>query len=135
MIRTRINELGAVFKIRENAIHPWNATQPCTQLEGDGFEVVPFGQVFQDMTEPTKEFEKLVVSGTLRHGGYPVVRWMASNVAVEMDAAANLRPSKKKIARRFEPDLRCGDHAPSCASSGAHCIRSGEADGCVGDPE
>ncbi len=54
------------------------------------------------MTSPTKEWEKLVVSGKLRHGGNPVLRWMASNVAVEIDAAGNLKPSKKKSAERID---------------------------------
>ncbi len=54
------------------------------------------------MTSPTKEWEKLVVSGKLRHGGNPVLRWMASNVAVEIDAAGNLKPSKKKSTERID---------------------------------
>ena len=54
------------------------------------------------MTAPTKELEKLVVSGKLRHGGNPVLRWMASNVAVETDAAGNLKPSKKKSTERID---------------------------------
>ena len=57
------------------------------QLQGDGFEVVTFGQGFRDMSGPTKEWEKLVVSGKLRHGGNPLLRWMASNVSVDSDAA------------------------------------------------
>ena len=61
-----------------------------------------FGQGFKDMTAPTKELEKLVVSGKLRHGGHPVLRWMASNVAVELDAAGNLKPSKKRSTERID---------------------------------
>ena len=54
------------------------------------------------MSAPTKELEKLVVSGKLRHGDNPVLRWMASNVAVETDAAGNLKPSKKKSTERID---------------------------------
>jgi len=46
--------------------------------------------------------EKLVVSGKLRDGGHPVLRWMASSVAVELDAAGNLKPSKKKSTERID---------------------------------
>jgi len=102
VIRTRINELGKVYRIQEIAIDPWNATHLATQLSGDGFELVSFGQGFKDMTAPTKELEKLVISGKLRHGGHPVLRWMASNVAVETDAAGNLKPSKKKSTERID---------------------------------
>ena len=73
-----------------------------TQLQGDGFEVISFGQGFRDLTAPCKEWEKLVMSRRLRHGGHPVLRWMASNVAVEIDAAGNLRPSKKKSTERID---------------------------------
>ena len=52
------------------------------------------GSELGGLTAPTKEFEKLVVSGKLRHGGNPVLRWMAANVAAEMDAAGNIKPSK-----------------------------------------
>ena len=43
-IRARINDLSKRFNIREIAIDPWNATQLALQLQGDGFEVVTFGQ-------------------------------------------------------------------------------------------
>ena len=71
-------------------------------MQGDGFEIVTFGQGLGDMTAPTKEWEKLVMSGQLRHGGHPVLRWMAANVAVETDAAGNLKPSKKKSTERID---------------------------------
>ena len=102
VIRRRINELGERFKIREIAIDRWNATQLAVQLQGDGFEVVTFGQGFRDMSGPTKELEKLVISGKLRHGNHPVLRWMASNVSVGTDAAGNLKPSKKKSTERID---------------------------------
>ncbi len=102
VIRRRIDELGKRFCIEEIAIDPWNSTQLAIQLQGDGLEVVTFGQGFKDKTAPTKELEKLVVSGKLRHGGHPVLRWMVSNVAVELDAAGNLKPSKKKSTERID---------------------------------
>ncbi|MGH9818329.1 MAG: terminase TerL endonuclease subunit, partial [Candidatus Acidiferrales bacterium] len=46
--------------------------------------------------------EKLVVSGRLRHGGHAVLRWMASNVSVELDAAGNLKPSRKKSVEKID---------------------------------
>jgi MoaA/NifB/PqqE/SkfB family radical SAM enzyme len=83
-------------------VDPWNSTQLVTQLTGDGFTVATFGQGFKDMTSPSKEWEKLVISGKLRHGGNPVLRWMASNVAAEIDPAGNIKPSKKKSTERID---------------------------------
>lgn len=102
VIRRDIKELGERFEIRQIAIDRWNATHLTTQLGGDGFDVVPFGQGFASMSGPTKELETLVLSGRLRHGGHPVLRWMASNVAVEMDASGNLKPSKKKSIEKID---------------------------------
>ena len=48
-----------------------------------------FGQGYALMNWPTKKLEELVLGGRLAHGGNPVLRWMASNVSIETDAADN----------------------------------------------
>ena len=101
-IRNRINLLAETYRIKEVAIDRWNATQLSTQLEGDGFEMIGFGQCFASMAAPTKELEKRVIEGTLNHGANPVLRWMASNITVEQDAAGNFKPSKKKSTERID---------------------------------
>lgn len=102
VIRRTINELAEQYHIKEIAVDRWNAAQISTQLEGDGFELVGFGQGFASMSGPTKEFEARVIGKTLRHGDNPVLRWMASNVTVEQDAAGNLKPSKKKSTEKID---------------------------------
>jgi phage terminase large subunit-like protein len=101
-IRSDINELGTQYRIRELAIDRWNSTQLQTQLMGDGFTIVPFGQGFASMTAPTKELERLALERKLRHGGHPVLRWMASNVAVKQDPAGNLKIDKAKSTERVD---------------------------------
>ncbi len=102
VIRRDINELHKRFNIREIAADRWNATQIINQLGQDGFEVVAFGQGYKDMTSPSKELERLVVEGKLRHFGNPVLRWMASNVSADMDAAGNVKPSKKASTEKID---------------------------------
>ncbi|QDU44315.1 Phage Terminase [Symmachiella dynata] len=102
VIRRRINELNEQFEIREIAIDRWNATQLATQLEGDGFEMVAFGQGYASMSSPTKKLEEVVLSRKLAHAGHPVLRWMAGNVSIETDAADNWKPSKKKSVERID---------------------------------
>lgn len=53
------------------------------------------------MASPTKELERRM-EGTLNHGANPVLRWMASNVTTEQDAAGNIKPSKKKSTERID---------------------------------
>ena len=57
-------------------------------------QVVGFGQGFASMTWPGKKHGAIVLANQLAHGGNPVLRWMAANVSLEMDAADNWKPSK-----------------------------------------
>jgi phage terminase large subunit-like protein len=102
VVRRDINALRERYNIREIAIDRWNAAQITTQLQGDGFEIVPHGQGYASMSAPAKEFEKLVFGSQLVHPNNPVLNWMASNVAVEQDAAGNLKPSKKVSTERID---------------------------------
>jgi phage terminase large subunit-like protein len=96
-----MNELNERYHISQVAIDRWNATQLATQLAGDGFEMVAFGQGYASMSAPTKKLEEIVLAERLRHGGQPVLRWMAGNVSIEQDAADNWKPSKKKSCERI----------------------------------
>lgn len=89
--------------VREVAIDRWNSSHLAQQLQDDeGMEVVGFGQGFASMSAPTKFLEALVLAENIRHGGHPVLRWMASNVAVETDSAENMKPSKKKSTEKID---------------------------------
>lgn len=101
-IRKRINELNQEVEIAEIAYDRWGAVQLATQLEGDGFTMVPLGQGFQSLAAPTKELLKIIASGKLAHGGNPVLRWNASNLSVKMDAAGNLKPDKATSGEKID---------------------------------
>lgn len=101
-IREDIRALAEQFDIQEIAYDRWGATQLVTQLQSDGATLSPLGQGFASMSAPTKELDKLIAAGAIRHGGHPVLRWMAGNVAVEQDAAGNLKPSKKKSTEKID---------------------------------
>lgn len=90
------------YRIRRLAFDPWSATQVSLRLAGDGIEMVECRQGFASLSEPSKELEKLVVSGQFRHGGNPVLRWMAGNVAAVGDAAGNIKPDKGKSKQRID---------------------------------
>jgi phage terminase large subunit-like protein len=98
----KINELGRQYHLREIALDRWNATQLATQLEGDGFEMVAFGQGYASMNWPCKKLEELILGGRIARTGDPVLRWMAGNVSIEKDAADNWKPSEKKSVERID---------------------------------
>jgi phage terminase large subunit-like protein len=54
------------------------------------------------MSEPTKEFERLVTAGLLMHGGHPVLREMAKAVSVATDPAGNIKPDKSRASLRID---------------------------------
>ena len=97
--------------MRAIAYDPWNATQTATELLGEGFPMVEVRQGFASLSEPSKEFERLVVSGKAAHttavsGGAPALNpvqlWMMSNVTVRRDPAGNIKPDKSSATNRID---------------------------------
>jgi phage terminase large subunit-like protein len=78
----------------------------CTDLQNEGVvvteQLIPMGQGFASMNAPTKELLTLLMQKKIRHGGNPVLEWMASNVAVKQDPAGNLKPDKSKSTERID---------------------------------
>ena len=98
----KILELSEIYNIAEIAFDRWGSVQISNQLQGEGVEMVQFGQGFQSMASPTKHLETLTLSKQLAHGGHPVLAWCISNLTVEMDAAGNVKPSKKASSERID---------------------------------
>ena len=51
-------------------------------------------QNFRHLSEATKELQSAAMQGNLRHGGHPVLRWMADCMTVKQDSNGNVRPVK-----------------------------------------
>lgn len=117
-IEAAILEDATVFKIVEVAYDRLFADQLVQHLENEspGYVTekrdakgepvkqwcVPVGMGFYSMAAPCKEFERLVQAKILRHGGNPVLRWMAGNVQVKLDPAGNMKPDKQKSTERID---------------------------------
>lgn len=101
-IRADINAFADTHEVREIAFDRWGATGFATDLQDDGFEVVPFGQGYGSMSPPTKEMERLVLSKKVMHGDNPVLTWMVSNVAIMTDPAGNIKPAKDKSTEKID---------------------------------
>lgn len=122
-IEAFIEELGKKYHILEIAYDRWNATQMVQNLEDEGFTMVPFGQGFKDMSPPSKELYKLLMEGSIIHGGNPVLRWMAGNIVMRQDPAGNIKPDKEKSTEKIDGIValimgldRCIRHEGSKAS-------------------
>jgi phage terminase large subunit-like protein len=102
-IRKEINAAAALYEIGDIGYDPDNATMLCQQLtDEDGIEMVEFRQGIRSLSEPSKEFEAMIKSRSIAHGGHPVMRWCVSNVAVKTDAQGNYMPAKDKSTDRID---------------------------------
>lgn len=88
----RLVDLNVEHEVREVAIHSYNRANLEQHLMDEGFTVVPITSGYTHMAAPTAEVERLLLADKLRHGGHPVLRWMASNVSVKTDAEGHKRP-------------------------------------------
>ena len=64
--------------------------------------MVPFGQGFVSMSNPTKDLMRLTLEQKLAHGGHPVLRWCMDNIVVQTDAAGNIKISKAKATEKVD---------------------------------
>ena len=94
-IRAKLKDLATQYKITEVAYDPWNATQLAGELGStDGLPMVEHRQGTVSMNEPMKLLIAQVLDGKINHGGHPVLRWNASNLAARADTSGNMRPDK-----------------------------------------
>lgn len=91
-----------LFKCEGLAIDRWNATQVSVHLQSEGIPVELFGQGFGSMAAPSKELERLFISGQLEHGNHPISRWMYGNATYRKDAAGNIKPDKERAAEKID---------------------------------
>ncbi len=101
-IRKAVNEFVSQYNVQEVAVDPWNGKPFMQGLQEDGCVVTEHRQGFGSMANPTKEFDRLVIGGKIRHGGNPVLTWMAGNAAVERDSSDNIKPCKKRSTERID---------------------------------
>lgn len=100
-LASRLEEIAGLHELQEVAIHRYNTIQFQADLNGAGYVVVPFNSTYAHMAGPTAETERLLVEGKLHHGGNPVLRWMASNIAVRKDNDGNIRPDQEASGGRI----------------------------------
>lgn len=101
-IRRRVLEDAERFQVQGLALDRWNGVQLGTELLEDGAPVEFFGQGYNSMAGPSRELERLVISGELEHGSHPVLTWMAGNASVKEDPAGNIKPDKASSTEKID---------------------------------
>jgi phage terminase large subunit-like protein len=101
-IEKEIERLYDIYDIKQIAFDDWGATQMAQNLDKMDIPMVKTRQGFYGLSRPSKELYRLILDEKFRHGGNPVLRWMVENVHIETDAAANVKPSKKKSKDKID---------------------------------
>lgn len=90
------------LQMLEVPFDPWQATQLSTHMLDEGLPMVEYRQTVQNMSEPMKQFEALVLAGKLIHDGNPMMTWMISNVVCHRDAKDNIYPRKERHENKID---------------------------------
>jgi phage terminase large subunit-like protein len=101
-VRRELLELAERFAIGEIGYDVWNATQLAVELAEEGASVTPIHQTHAALAPPWRELTREILERKIRHGGHPVLRWMAGNVETELDAAGNEKPSKRHSQEKID---------------------------------
>jgi phage terminase large subunit-like protein len=101
-VEDRVTQICGEFNPSQVGYDQWNAEQMAVSLSTQGLNMTKMIQGYKTLSEPSKELERLVVSGQLEHGGHPVLAWNASNVMLREDPAGNIKPDKSKSTGRID---------------------------------
>lgn len=105
-VMTKFQELNDKFVIKELVFDKHLAELPTrvmsegmridgvTLFEGTGVPRTEFAQSKTAFAEPTKAFERLVLSKKLQHNGDPLMAWQIGHTKVSQDANGNCKPEK-----------------------------------------
>ncbi len=101
-IMNRIDQVAQDYDLKGVVFDRWGSTQIIREIDDKGVPVIQFGQGFKDMSPPTKELMKLILERGIMFPEHPVLRWCASNIVVELDAAGNVKMSKKRSIEKID---------------------------------
>lgn len=101
-ILAEVMDLAERYEIQQIAFDRFGAAHVVTSLQDAELPVMQWGQGMLSMSPPTKEVERLFASGQVRYPTHPVMKWCFSNVVIELDAAGNIKPNKRKSNERID---------------------------------
>lgn len=103
-VMARIVGLCARYAVQTIGYDRWRIEDFKMLLSDEGAELPlePFGQGFKDMAPAVDEFERLLISGLLKHDGNEVMTWNAGSAVLDTDPAGNRKPHKEKSKGRID---------------------------------
>ena len=93
---------AAMFAPTKIAYDPWNSSQLVNDLTEKSLVMEQFRQGPQSYHPAMKLLDEAYTSGTLRHGGNPVLQWNAANLVARRDVNMNMAPDRKRSADKID---------------------------------
>lgn len=101
-VEQQIRQDCARFNPTAIGFDPWNATAIASNLLDDEFPMIQFIQGPKSFHPTMQALERAYMSGKLRHGGDPVLRWCASNLLDRRDVNLNMAPDKRRSPDKID---------------------------------
>lgn len=101
---SRLVEICSRYSVESIGYDRWRIEDLKMLMAEEGVELPlhPFGQGFKDMAPAVDEYERMLISGELRHDGNNVMTWNAGSAVLETDPAGNRKPTKEKSTARID---------------------------------
>ena len=99
------NDIMAVSKkcrIMSIGYDSWNAISWAAQMEELGMPLMPFSQALGNFNRPTKELERLLLSGRAKIDNNIITRHCFRNVVLARDRNGNIKPSKQYAEKKVD---------------------------------
>lgn len=93
-LKDNVFDTNHKYNVKRIELDQWNASQVANDLTEEGLDVSFFSQQISIISFPTKQFEKLVYEGKIKHDGNPVLTWMLSGCVIYQDANENIKVHK-----------------------------------------
>lgn len=93
------NEFLRIFKV---GYDKWNATQWAINAQDQGLPLEEYSQSIGNFNKPTKELERLILSGKAVIDNNEITRWCFRNVEIKQDWNENSKPVKSARMKKID---------------------------------
>lgn len=100
-------ETSRMHRLSSIAYDSYNATQFVINATNKGLPMRPFSQALGNFNKPTKEFERLALSGRCIIDDNPITRYCFRNVVLARDHNGNIKPSKQFAEKKIDGVITC----------------------------
>lgn len=102
LVIQKLMNINEQLPIAVVAYDSWHSRQLCIKCENEGIPTKAVQQSIAQFTDPTNEFEHLVLTRKCIIDSNPVIRWCFANVSMVHDHNGNRKPDKESQANKID---------------------------------